>query len=101
MSSIFKLHERVRRLRDALSYLIEATASDSAELQRALQTQADEQACEEWTQLLAEAREYLSAAETLAPLRARPAKPRRRIATRARPPSRRALAPFTPRATIH
>jgi hypothetical protein len=99
---MFKLHERVRRLRDALSYLIEATASDSAELRKALQTRGDEQACKEWTQLLDEAREYVSAAETLAPLRKHAAKPRRRLSTRTTPPSRRrAVARFEPRATIH
>ena len=81
MSSIFKLHERVRRLRVALSYLIEATASERDELRAALQTRADEQACKEWTQLLAEAREYLTAAETLAPMRKSPAKLRRKLST--------------------
>jgi hypothetical protein len=101
MSSIFKLHERVRRLRGALSYLTKATASDSAELRSALHTRADKQACKEWTELLAEAREYLSAAETLAPLRKRPAKSKRRLSPRSRPASRRAPARFDARATIH
>jgi hypothetical protein len=67
MSTVFDLHEHVRRLRTTFLYFKNASYLTGAEVQKAQQMRTDAPAQAEWIGLVAEMRALLLTLERLAP----------------------------------
>jgi len=63
MSSLFELHERIRRLRQMLGYFKSAALLTGAEVRGAAQTGQGETTQQEWTKLIGEIGDCLTAAQ--------------------------------------
>ena len=63
MSSLFELHERIRRLRQMLGYFKNAAMLTGAEVRNAAQTGQGEPTQQEWTKLIEEVGDCLAAAQ--------------------------------------
>ena len=68
MSSLFEIHDRIRRLRGVYSFFGDAAAQCGAELANAPGPGIDERTREEWARLISDARDFMSDAEGWAPL---------------------------------
>jgi hypothetical protein len=64
MSSLFELHERIRRLRQMLGYFKNAAMLTGAEVRNATEAGRGEQTQQEWTKLIEDIGECLATAQT-------------------------------------
>jgi len=67
MSSLFELHERIRRLRQMLGYFKNAAMLTGAEVRNAAQAGQGGETQQEWTKLIEEIGDCLAAAQGGAP----------------------------------
>jgi hypothetical protein len=64
MSSVFELHERIRRLRQMLGYFKSAAILTGAEVRNAAQDGQGEQAHQEWMKLIEDIGDCLATAQS-------------------------------------